>query len=92
MARYKDLWRIEQSFRIAKSDLEARPIYHRKKTSIQSHVLIVFVALCLAKTIELETGLSIKRVVDDLRDKWTLILYDAISGNSVKIQVDQKPH
>jgi transposase len=92
VARYKDLWRIEQSFRIAKSDLEARPIYHRKKTSIQSHVLIVFVALCLAKTIELETGLSIKRVVDDLRDKWTLILHDAISGNSVKIRVDQKPH
>lgn len=92
VARYKDLWRIEQSFRIAKSDLEARPIYHRKEISIQYHVLIVFVALCMAKAIEFETGKSIKRVVDDLRDKWTLTLTDEISGNSVKIELDQKPH
>ena len=42
VARYKDLWRVEQSFRIAKSDLEARPIYHRKKSSIECHILIVF--------------------------------------------------
>ena len=92
VARYKELWRIEQSFRIAKSDLEARPIYHRKETSIQYHVLIVFVALCMARAIEFETGKSIKQVVDDLRDKWTLTLTDEISGNSVKIQLDQKPH
>ena len=40
ISRYKDLWKIEQSFRIAKSDLEARPIYLRRKSSIEYHILI----------------------------------------------------
>ena len=92
VARYKDLWRVEQSFRIAKSDLEARPIYHRKKNSIEYHILIVFVALCMAKVIEMEKGESIKKVMDDLRDKWTITLIDEISGNSLKIILNNKPH
>ncbi|MCI0501847.1 MAG: IS1634 family transposase, partial [Epsilonproteobacteria bacterium] len=54
IARYKDLWRVEQSFRIAKSDLEARPIYHRRKNSIEYHILIVFTALCMTKVIEMD--------------------------------------
>jgi transposase len=62
--RYKDLWHVEKSFRIAKSDLQARPIFHRKKDSIETHILIVFVSLCLTKSIELKTGYSIKRVRD----------------------------
>lgn len=92
VSRYKDLWRVENSFRIAKSDLEARPIYHRKKTSIEYHILIVFVALCIAKVIELEKGISLKQVTDDLKDKWTVTLEDEISGNSLKILVNNKPH
>lgn len=92
IARYKDLWRIEQSFRIAKSDLEARPIYHRKESSIRYHILIVFVALCMARVIEAEKGESIKKVMEDLKDKWTIILNDEISGNSLKILLDKKPH
>lgn len=62
--RYKDLWIIEKSFRIAKSDLSARPIFHRKKESIEAHILIVFVSLCITKSIELLTGFSIKKVKD----------------------------
>ncbi len=92
VARYKDLWKIEQSFRIAKSDLEARPIYHRREISIKYHILIVFVALCMARAIENETGQSVKQVMDVLRDKWTLTLTDEISGNFLKIQLDKKPH
>lgn len=92
IARYKDLWRIEQSFRIAKSDLEARPIYHRKESSIRYHILIVFVALCMVRVIEMEKGESIKKVVDDLKDTWTITLKDEISGNSLKVFMDKKPH
>lgn len=64
VARYRDLWHVEKSFRIAKSDLQARPIFHHKKESIETHMVIVFVSLCLAKSIELTTKLSIKRVRD----------------------------
>ena len=78
---------------MAKSDLEARPIYHhRKQNSIKYHILIVFVALCMAKVIELKTGNSIKKVMEELRDKWTVILKDVISGNSLKILIDKIPH
>ena len=90
--RYKDLWKIEQSFRIAKSDLEARPIYHRKETSIKYHILIVFVALCMARVIEVEKAESVKNVMDNLKDKWTITLTDEISGNSLKVLLDKKPH
>lgn len=92
VARYKDLWRVENSFRMAKSDLEARPIYHRKRTSIEYHVLIVFVALCIARVIEMEKGQSIQQVTDDLKNKWTITLKDEISGNSLRIIVNNKPH
>ena len=62
IARYQELWQIEKSFRMAKSDLSARPIFHRKKENIEAHLLIIFISLCLAKSIELKTNLSLKRV------------------------------
>jgi len=37
-------------------------------------------------------GESIKKVMDDLKDKWTVTLIDEISGNSLKIIIDKKPH
>ncbi len=90
--RYKDLWRVEHSFRIAKSDLQARPIYHRRKDSIEYHLLIVFMALCLTKVIEQEKQASIQKVVDELKDIWTVTLKDEISGNSMDILINTKPH
>lgn len=92
IARYKDLWKVEQSFRIAKSDLEARPIYHRKKDLIEAHLLIVFTALCMTRVIEVEKSESIKKVTDDLKDKWSITLVDDISGNTMKVTLNQIPH
>ena len=62
VSQYKDLWHVEKSFRIAKSDLAARPIFHYKQDSIKAHILIVFMGLCLANSIELKTKLSTKRI------------------------------
>lgn len=90
--RYHDLWKVEQAFRITKSDLEARPIYHRRKESIEYHILIVFVALCMGKIIELTQGRTLQRVVDELKDKWTVMLYDEISGNTLEVMLEHKPH
>lgn len=90
--RYHDLWKVEQAFRIAKSDLEARPIYHRKKQSIEYHILIVFVALCMGKIIELTQGKTLQRIVDELKNKWTVTLHDEISGNSLEVMLEHKPH
>ena len=62
IAHYHNLWRIEQSFRMSKSDLETRPIFHRKQDAIRSHVLICFVALMIEKYLELTTKLSLRDI------------------------------
>ncbi len=65
--KYASLWQVEKSFRITKSDLCARPVFHRQKESIQAHILICFAALGVSKLIEIDTGMSIKRVVEKLK-------------------------
>lgn len=60
--RYHQLWHVEQSFRMSKSDLEARPIYHRKEDAVRSHVLICFMALMAEKFLELKTNTSLKKI------------------------------
>ncbi len=62
ISHYHNLWRVEQSFRMSKSDLETRPIFHRKEMAIRSHVLICFVALIIEKYLELETKLSLRDI------------------------------
>jgi hypothetical protein len=42
VAAYHDLYQVERSFRMAKSDLAARPIFHRLRDSIEAHLTIVF--------------------------------------------------
>ena len=64
---YHQLWRIEQSFRMSKHDLQARPIYHRKRESIQAHLAVVFAALAITRLIEDRTGWSIKKFVRTTR-------------------------
>lgn len=64
---YHQLFRIEASFRMAKSDLKARPIFHRRRDSIEAHLTIVLTALAVGKTIELLTYISIKQFVKLLR-------------------------
>ena len=64
---YHQLWRIEKSFRMSKHDLQARPIYHHKRESIEAHLSIVFAALAVSHWIERQTGWSIKKFVQNLR-------------------------
>ena len=56
---YGQLWQIEKTFRIRKTDLKAKPIYHFKKRRIEAHICIHFVACKLYK--ELERQLKIKK-------------------------------
>jgi hypothetical protein len=46
------LWRIEKSFRMSKHDLQARPVYHHTRESIEAHPTIVFAALAVSHFIE----------------------------------------
>jgi transposase len=58
---------LEKSFRMAKSDLQARPIYHRTKDSIEAHLIIVFAALAVSRWIEHQTGWTIRKFVKTAR-------------------------
>lgn len=49
---YQHLWQIEKAFRIAKSDLRIRPIYHRLQRRIEAHICISFVAYKVYKELE----------------------------------------
>jgi transposase len=62
ISRYHQLWHVEQSFRMSKFDLQARPIYHQKQDAIKAHVLICFVALIAEKYLELTTKLSLREI------------------------------
>lgn len=67
---YHGLWRIEESFRIMKSDFDARPIYLNKREHIRAHFLICFVALVVIRLIQNGMGegrLSAERIADALR-------------------------
>ena len=64
---YHQLWHVEKSFRMSKSDLRARPIFHHKHDSIEAHLTIVFTALAIGKVIENKTEMSIKRFIKTIR-------------------------
>ena len=67
IAAYHRLFQIEKSFRMSKHDLQARPIYHHKRDSIEAHLTIVFAALAVSRLIEDTTGWSIKKFVRTAR-------------------------
>ena len=52
MKAYRSLYKIEESFRILKTNLEARPVYHFKSRRIRSHFLVCYVALVLQRLLE----------------------------------------
>lgn len=64
---YHDLWRVEQSFRMSKTDLRARPMFHHTRDAIEAHLTIVFAALAVARHLQEVTGLSVRKIVQTLR-------------------------
>lgn len=67
ISSYHDLWHVEQSFRMSKTDLAARPFFARTREAIEAHLTIVFTALALSRTIQNRTCLSIRKVLRELR-------------------------
>lgn len=67
IAYYHQLWRVEQSFRMSKSDLKARPIFHHLRDSIEAHLTVVMAALAMGRVIEIKTGITTRRFVKRMR-------------------------
>ncbi len=66
---YRGLWKIEESFRITKSDLETRPVYLKNPEHIQAHFLICFTALVIARILEYRLGrkYGVSPILESLR-------------------------
>ena len=54
-AAYHNLWRIEESFRIMKSQLDARPVYLQKEDTIIGHFLICYLVVLLTRLFQIHT-------------------------------------
>lgn len=87
IAAYHSLFEVERSFRMAESDLAARPMFHHTRDSIEAHLTVVFCALAISRHIQSLTGLSIKKVLhtlEPLRDS-------IIEFNGVQHQIPARP-
>ena len=89
--RYHELYKIEQAFRISKSDLQTRPIFHFKEDPIKLHLLICFMALVISKHIELKTKASIKRFVTECKKVTDGRMLNKITGKEIKIRASLPP-
>jgi hypothetical protein len=67
VACYHDLWHVEQSFRMSKTDLRARPMFARTRDAIEAHLTIVFTALAVSRAVQNRTGLSLRRFLRTLK-------------------------
>jgi transposase len=72
MTYYRQLWQIEKTFRITKTDLKVRPIYHFKRRRIEAHLCIAFAACKIYKELERQlkvkkSGLSAEKALDILK-------------------------
>jgi transposase len=65
---YRGLWRIEEAFRVCKSDLEARPVYLSRQERIDAHFLICFIALVIARLLARFLGgqFSVAKIAESL--------------------------
>ena len=75
---YNNLWKIEKAFRISKTDLKIRPIYHRIRERIEAHICISFVSYVLFKDLEriltLNTNISIKKAIKAINKMYEIVV------------------
>ena len=89
--RYHELYKIEQAFRISKSDLQARPIFHYKEEPIKLHLLICFMALVVSKHIELQANVSIRKFIHECKKITDARLKNQITGKEIRIRANLTP-
>jgi len=67
---YRGLWRIEESFKITKSNLTARPVYLKREDHINAHFLICFISLVILRIVEMRLGhrFPASRILETIRN------------------------
>jgi Transposase len=81
ISNYRELWHIERAFRISKTDLQIRPIYHRLRSRIEVHVCISFMAYLMYKEFERllrvgNTGISVTTAIEQINKMYEILIQD----------------
>lgn len=84
--QYHQLWAIEKTFRISKTDLKIRPIYHHLKRRIEAHICISFTACKIYKELERQlklkhSNLSPEKAIDILKTIYKVSFETPFSNN-----------
>lgn len=94
---YGQLWHVEKAFRISKTDLRIRPVYHYRRRRIEAHVLIAFVAYTIYKELERRLAearlpLSPQRAIELTQTMYELSfeLPDDPAGQQVLLKMDNE--
>lgn len=94
---YKHLWHIEKAFRISKTDLHIRPIFHRLRHRIEGHLCIAFTAYSIYKELERvlykeKSDLSVKRAADLTHNMYQLniVLPESKHHKSILLNMDEE--
>lgn len=87
---YKHLWQIEKAFRISKTDLKVRPIYHRLKHRIETHLIIAFCSYKIYKELERQlhlkqTGISPEKAIAIMQSIFAVQTTLPISAKSIEL-------
>lgn len=94
---YKNLWHIEKAFRISKTDLKIRPIYHRTQRRIEAHICIAFTAYAIYKELErvlykAKAPFSVKKTTELTQTMYQLnvVLPESKKQQNIHLKMDEE--
>lgn len=92
---YNNLWIIEKAFRISKTDLKIRPIYHRLRERIEAHICISFVSYLLFKEFERvlsesDSDISVNHAIKQI-NKMYEVVFQYANGNNQRVLLKNNP-
>ena len=97
LEQYKNLWHIEKAFRMSKTDLRIRPIYHRLQKRIEAHICLSFTAYAIYKELERilkqeKSSLSLKKAAELTHTMYQLqiILPDSKKQQAINLKMDEQ--
>jgi transposase len=94
---YIQLWQAEAAFRIHKSDLSIRPIWHQRSDRVQAHILVCFLAFCMWKVLEgwqsrVGLGSSPRTLLDELKRIQAVdVVMPVVNGSELRLRCVVEP-
>lgn len=97
LEQYKNLWHIEKAFRMSKTDLRIRPIYHRLKRRIEAHICLSFTAYSIYKELERilkqeKSDISLKKAAELTHTMYQLqiVLPESKRQQTINLKMDEQ--